>query len=241
MQKQAVSLRIKRFRRRFGITAPKVTVRGHHPWLLGALLLSLVLSLLLGGALLLKSNRGADANTDIDKLEAELRSQQEELIFLRSTAGTGQNAVSIERAAQRQLMSRISALEHENAALKEDMLIFERLIPSPDRRPAVRIESFRVIDDTEHSGNFRYRLLLAYQHGAQDSAEFQGRYQVVAQYRVGNQTFDTSFPEKRESGVSVRHFLRREGLFELPEGATLLSAEVRLYQGDTLKTKRVAE
>lgn len=240
MQKLAVSLRIKRFRRRFGITAPKVAVRGHYPWFLGALFLSLLLSLILGGVLLLKGG-GSGGAADIETLKTELRSQQEELIFLRSTAGTGQNAVSIERAAQRQLLNRISVLEHENAALKEDMLIFERLIPSPDRRPAVRIESFRVIDDTELSGNFRYRLLLAYQQGAQDSAEFQGSYQVVARYRVGNQSFDKTFPEKREGAVAVRHFLRREGLFELPKDAALLSAEVRVFQGDTLKTKRTAE
>ena len=32
MTNPAVTLRLKRFRRRFGITAPKVVVRSHVPW-----------------------------------------------------------------------------------------------------------------------------------------------------------------------------------------------------------------
>lgn len=239
MQKLAVSLRIKRFRRRFGITAPKVAVHSHYPWLIGALTLSLLLALLMLGGLLSKGDTVSGA--DVDSLKTQLALQQEELNLLRSTVGTGQNAVSIERAAQRQLLSRISVLEHENVALKEDMLIFERLIPSPDRRPSLRIESFRVIDDTELSGNFRYRILLAYQHTAQDPAEFHGQYEVLVKFRSAGKIGEKLFPEKKDAPVSVRHFLRREGFFDLPTGAKLISAEARVYQGGTLKAKRLAE
>ena len=38
--------------------------------------------------------------------------------------------------------------------------------------------------------------------------------------------------------VAIRGFLRKEGRFELPPGATLQSVEARVFQGDTLKTKR---
>jgi hypothetical protein len=35
--------------------------------------------------------------------------------------------------------------------------------------------------------------------------------------------------------------LRREGSFELPEGAVLIGVEARVLQGDTLKFKRMAQ
>jgi hypothetical protein len=39
----------------------------------------------------------------------------------------------------------------------------------------------------------------------------------------------------------VKHVLRREGGFELPEGAVLIGVEARVLQGDTLKFKRMAQ
>jgi hypothetical protein len=52
-------------------------------------------------------------------------------------------------------------------------------------------------------------------------------------------------PVKREDAgefqVEVRNFLRKEGIFEIPAGSRLESAEARVLQGDTLKTKRMAQ
>ena len=52
-------------------------------------------------------------------------------------------------------------------------------------------------------------------------------------------------PVKREDAgefqVEVRNFLRKEGAFEIPAGARLESVEARVLQGDTLKTKRMAQ
>ena len=52
-------------------------------------------------------------------------------------------------------------------------------------------------------------------------------------------------PSRRERTgefqVEVKNLLRKEGSFELPAGARLQSVEARLLQGDTLKTRRVAQ
>lgn len=59
---------------------------------------------------------------ELDSLHQQIAEQKDELSLLRSKAGTGQNAVSIERAAQQQLLAELQRLERENAALKEDIL-----------------------------------------------------------------------------------------------------------------------
>jgi len=236
MHTPAVSLRLKRFRRRFGISAPRVVVRSELPrqWLVGFG----VLLMAIGFAAAWFIQSASFGGVQLAGLKDQLQVQQSELDLLRASVGTGQSAVSIERAAQQQLLARIQSLEAENSALKEDMLIFERLIPVIGQEAKVRIESFRISSNA--GGSYRYRLLLAYQ-SAQRGAGFRGRYEVVVTYKTpGAQTRQIVLPDGRGGVVEVRHFLRREGMIELPSGAVLVSAEVRLLQDGKLVTKEAA-
>lgn len=237
MPTPAVSLRLKRFRRRFGISAPRVVVRSvlPRPWLLFACAVGVVF--VFATAWFFHS-AGFMGDAQLAELREQLQVQQGELSMLRSTVGTGQNAVSMERAAQQQLIARIQELESENAALKEDMLIFERLIPVAGQEAQARIESFRVL--SEASTRYRFRLLLAFQ-SAQRGSGFRGTYEVLAVFRLPDGTSQQLvLPEGKGAVVEVLHFLRREGLIELPAGATLISVEARLFQGGKLVAKQLA-
>ena len=243
MPTPAVALKLKKFRRRFGITASRVVVRSHLPWqwlASAALLLLILLGVLLW--LVLWGNEAGVMGREVESLRLEFQAQREELNVLRSTAGTGQNAVSIERAAQQKLLARLEGLERENRALKEDILLFERLIPVVGEVAAVRVENFRVI--REAGARYRYRLLLAFQP-AKQNPEFRGQLQLVVSFVLGGKEQQLSFPDKRaalgEYQLELKHFLRREGVFELPTGAELKAVEARVMQGDTLKSKRLAQ
>ncbi len=181
-------------------------------------------------------------SVEVEELRQQLMEQREELTLLRSTAGTGQNAVSIERATQQQLLGRIQGLEGQNAALKEDILLFERLIPVAGEGAVIRVENFRVV--REASNRYRYRLLIAFQPDRQNP-DFRGRLQLAIAYLHSGKERQLLLPERRDSSteylLEVKHFLRREGQFELPEGAVLQGVEARVLQGDTLKSKRLAQ
>lgn len=243
MPTPAVALKLKKFRRRFGITAPNVVVRGHMPWpwfaLLGVAALLLVMAI--AWALMQRSEVGT-INSELDTLRLKVRELDEERLVLRSTAGTEQNIVLMERAAQRQLTLRVNALESENAALKEDMLLFERLIPVPGDEALVRIESLRLTKDGDN--RFRYRLLVAFQP-AKQSLDFRGGLQILVFYKEGEREYQLLIPGKKDSAadfsIEIKHFWRKEGVFELPFGGQLLRVEARLLQGDTLKAKRMAQ
>jgi HAMP domain-containing protein len=243
MPTPAVTLKLRRFRRRFGIAAPKVVVRSHVPWrwfVLPALLLALLLGAI--GWLVARRDEAGALAGEVDGLRQKIQEQREELNMLRLTAGTGKNAVSIERASQQQLLGKIQSLEAENAALKEDILLFERLIPVAGEGSSVRIETFRVA--LEAPGRIRYRLLLAFQPDKQNP-EFRGRLELAINFAHAGKKMQLLLPEKREGlsayQIEMKHFLRREGVFELPEGAMLQDVEVRVLQGDTLKSKRLAQ
>lgn len=243
MPTPTVALRLRRFRRRFGIAAPKVVVRSPLPWrwlALPALLLLLLMGMV--GWLVAQRNEAGMLGQELEGLRQQLLIQGDELNLLRSTAGTGQNAVSIERATQQQLLGRIQSLEAQNAALKEDILLFERLMPVAGDSASVRIENFRVVQ--EASAHYRYRLLVAFQPDRQNT-DFRGRLQLVIDYLHSGKAWQLLLPEKQNGSaeylLETKHFLRREGLFELPEGAVLQRVEARVLQGDTLKSKRLAQ
>jgi hypothetical protein len=209
------------------------------------LVLPTVLLVLLVGAvgwLIAQRNEAGTLGQEMEGLHQELLVQREELNILRSTAGTGQNAVSIERASQQQLLGRIQSLEAQNAALKEDMLLFERLIPLAGEGASIRVENFRIVQ--EAPGRFRYRLLLAFQPDKQ-TPDFRGRLQLAIDFVLSGKKTQLLLPDKRENTseyqLELKHFLRREGAFELPEGAVLQGVEARVLQGDALKSKRLAQ
>lgn len=243
MPTPAVTLKLKKFRRHFGITASRVVVRGHLPWhwlVLSALVAVFLVVLIV--SLVLQGNEAGAMGQEVEKLGRQLQVQRQELDLLRSTAGTGQNAVSIERAAQQQLLLKLEDLERENAALKEDLLVFERLIPVEGEEAVVRIEGFQVIRGL--GTKYRYRLLLAFQP-AKKSPEFRGQLQLAISFLLAGKEQQLLFPDKGAEvagyQIEVKRFLRREGFFELPPGAELKAVEARVLQGGTLRSKRFAQ
>lgn len=243
MPTPAVTLKMKRFRRRFGISAPRVVVRSHVPWQwIAAPLVLLALLLATAGWLMAQRNEAGALGAEVDHLRQELQAQGEELQLLRSAAGTGKSAVSIERAAQQLLLGRIQSLEAENAGLKEDMLLFERLIPVAGEGASVRVENFRVFK--ESPTRYRYRLLIAFQADKQ-SPDFKGRLEMVISYASAGRVLQLQLPGKLEAAgnyqLQIKHFQRREGSFELPSGAVLQGLEARVLQGDTLKSRQLAQ
>lgn len=243
MPTPAVSLKLRRFRRRFGITAPRVVIRSHYSWRWlagGAVAVVALISVLLWSVM--QHNEAGAMGREVAVLREQLQAQREELNALRSTAGTEQNAVHMERAAQQQLLQKMQSLERENAALKEDMLLFERLIPVAGDEAAVRIENFRLLP--EGPSGYRYRLLLAFQPSRQ-IPDFHGRLQLAVSYVLAGKEQQLLVPQDRNAGsdyqVDLKHFLRREGVLELPAGAQLKSVEARILVGDTLKAKRMAQ
>lgn len=176
---------------------------------------------------------------DAASLQEQLSHQEEELASLRARAGVEQSAFSIERAAQQKLLARVKELEAENAVLKEDIRVFERVLPVAGEPGAIGIENFRVAVDPV--GQYRYRFLLVFSPDKQ-FPEFQGRLRVLAHYALGDKTGQLVLSLKKDDEeVRLKKMQRREGEFKLPAGATLVGLEVHVLQGDTLKLKRVAK
>jgi len=243
MPNPAVTLRIKRFRRRFGIAAPKVTVRTHFSWPWYAAGVGLLVAVVAATVWWLAQHEEAVL------MRAELVAQRQKMVemdaelqSLRSQAGTEQSVVQIERTTQQQLSARLKALEQENAALKEDIALFERLVPADGIESSVRIERLSVVAGSE-GGRFRYRLLVGFQPSKQEK-QFRGRVQLALMLVQGEKEVALLLPKEGDASGSeyfleLRHFLRKEGGFAIPPGTRLKSVEARLLQGGVIKARQL--
>ena len=243
MPNPAVAVRIKRFRHRFGIAAPKVTVRTHYGWHWYAVGVAMLVALVAVSVWwLVQRDEAVMMQAELQLQRQRVVEMEEELRKLRSLSGTEQNAVRMERSTQQQLSARLKTLEQENAALKEDIALFERLVPADGTESVVRIERLNVVSAAE-PGRYRYRLLVGYQPSKQEK-EFRGRLQLTVISVQAGKEVQLNLPAGNEAAgefqVELRNFLRKEGGFSLPAGARLKSVEARLLQGGTVKAKQLA-
>ena len=110
MATSGASVKFKRLRQRFGISAPKLAIRTHVAWYWRALAIIAILSVSLAfAAWIYDAGRriaGFDSNESVREIQSLRNYVMEldtELTKLRSLAGSGESSLQIERATQRQL------------------------------------------------------------------------------------------------------------------------------------------
>src|SRR5512140_1960742 len=113
-----------KLRQRFGIAAPKVSVRTHVPWYLRWLGIALMLAFSATLAAWMYDAGRRFAGFDRSEVEQELSTarsdlakMREELERLRAIANAADSKVSIERTAQQKLAQQARGLEQDNARL----------------------------------------------------------------------------------------------------------------------------
>ena len=241
------SMRLKRIRRRFGIGAPQVTIRSQIPWYgrwaIGLLAIGIVLLVIgLGFGLRIDGGRDAVAADELRSLRSHVMELDAELTRLRGIAGAGESSIQLERATLRKLSQQVQLLESENALLKEDLAFFEGILPSSGGgESGIRIDRFRV-ERGMKSGEYRYKMLVINGAAAQ-AKEFRGSLELLVRVKQGGRESEIRFPseERPESlkyQVEVNGFHRIDGVFEIPQGMDVLSAEARLLQGSAVRARQ---
>lgn len=242
----AVALR--RLRGRFGIAAPRVSVRTHIPWYWRALAVTLMAAFALAlarwiydaGRQFAGFHRSETAQ-EIVSLSDRVAELDAELTRVRKLASAGESSLQIERTTQQQLSQQVRILEEENARLKEDLAAFEQLSSGEGQPGGLTIGRLR-IEPTGKPGEYRYALLAMYR-SAVKASEFNGLLKFVATLQRNGQDVIIEIPGAAEAGaakyqVSVRSFRKIEGSFSLPAGEQVKSIEVRLTQGGVIKASR---
>ncbi len=240
-----IALKLRRLRGRFGIAAPRVTVRTYIPWYWRALGVAVTgaLALAMGGWVYDAGRRIAgfdrsESAQEIGALREKVSIFEAELEKLRAVNNAGESSLQIERTAQQQLTAQVNALEAENNRLKEENAVFERLARGDGKESAISISRLRVFSEGG-AGRYRYQFLVA-QNGDQRGREFKGNVEVVATLPPegggGMMVFPRpNDPEAARFVVIFKHFRSIDGVFTVPGGVKPKSVEIRLMQDGALR------
>ena len=244
------SVKFKRLRQRFGISAPKLAIKTHVAWYWRAVAMIAVLSISLAGAAWIydagKRIAGFHSNEsgrEIQTLRDHVMELDAELSKLRSVAGSGESSLLMERATQKQLAHLVKSIEMENAALKEDLAFFEGLMPASEvgDEAGVKIDRLR-IEPGGDAGEHRFRMLVV-NYGGRQAKEFKGSLQLLIKVRrAGKDAIITvppgSEPTPPRFRFEIKHFHRLEGVFSVPVDAHVESVEGRLLQDGVVRAKQ---
>ena len=235
---------LKKIRRRFGIAAPRMTVKTHVAWYWRMLGLVAVLSCSLALAAWIYDAGRRFAGFDRSEAEQELSQLREsvgrltqETAGLRASVNASESKLQIERAAQAQLGRQVKVLEDENARLKEDLAFFENLIPSEHRDNTLLINRFRV-EPGALPGEFRYRLLLL--QGGRRDKPFQGNLQLLVTLQQDGKDAIITLPEEGAAQayrINFKYFQRVEGMFRVAPGARVKMVQVRIFEGGSAQAR----
>jgi hypothetical protein len=240
--------RLSKLRQRFGIAAPKMSVRTHVPWYLRwlGLAVMLVFSLALAAWMWDAGRRFAgfdrgEVEQDLAAARSEAATLREELERLRALANAADSKVAIERTAQQKLAQQIRSLEQENGRVREELALFESMLSSETAVAApLSVLRFKVEPDVL-PGEFRYRLLLL-ASGPRRGREFQGRLELAVSLTEDGRSAIIAIPGQAESGGSAfrlafKHFQRIDGNFRVSPKAKVESVQLRVYESGAAEPK----
>jgi len=237
---------IRTIKRRFGIFAPRVAVRAHMPWYwrwlgyitLGAIVIAVGWTTYDYGMELAGFRQG-EAQRVIAQMSEEIQSRDSRIGQLRSQVAAAERQLQIDRATYGDLGRQVKLLSEENAALKEDLALFQSLMASGEKEMGLSINRFRVQPDSL-PGEYRYRFLLV--QSGQRVKEFQGTLQFVVNLEQGDRKFVVTLPleeqkSAKEYQLSFKFFQRVEGTFKVAPGTIVKSLQVRVFESGSITPK----
>ena len=232
---------LRRIKRKFSISAPRLAVRPHVPWYVRwAITLPFLLMAGAGvwwaydtGLALAGFHRG-QAESELTKLREQISNLKEENAKLVSQAASYERQAQMEHAANLETTRQLKGLNEENVRIQEDLAFFQNLSLSGVRAGELSIQRFKIEHDTL-PGEYRYRLLLV-RSGQQRAKEFQGNLQLLVNVQQNGKKTVVVFPQENKAmedaayKLNFKYYQRIEHSFQLPPDMLVESIQVRVFE-----------
>lgn len=228
----------RRTKRRFGISAPKLSVRPHIPWYLRwSLTVPFVLAALglawwaYGSGLELAGFHRGEAQKELAALREQAARLGAENMQLSSQVAQYERQIQIEQASSQEVSKQLKNLSDENGRLQEDLAFFQNLTAMRGKEGDLGVHRLRLERD-KMPGEYHLRMLLV--QSGQRAKEFSGSYQLVATVLKNGQRTTHLFPQDASGNaqfqLSFKYYQRVEQSIQLPQDAQLESIQVRVFE-----------
>lgn len=232
---------IRRFRRKFSISAPRLSVRPHVPWYVRwaiALPFLAVFGLTVwwaydSGLELAGFHRG-QAEKELSDLRERVLYLEGENAKLTSQVASYERQTQIERAADVEIEQQLKSLNDEKVRLQEDLSFFQNLPLTGAREAELSIHRLKVEPDTL-PGEYRFRMLLV-QSVQQRGKEFRGNMQLLVNGEQDGRKVVLQFPQEDSPQdvaahqLRFKYYQRVDRIITLPPDMKVESVQVRVFQ-----------
>jgi len=229
-------MRLRLWRRRLTVSAPRMTVRSALPWtvrwLLGAVVLGFSGALALWAFEFGKEIAGLDRNAkqELEQLRTEVQVLRTDLGKSQSISNTAESLLTAEKAAQEQLMLRIQQLESDNQLLRSDLGFFERLMPSTGS-DEMSIRGLQV--ERVAAGQLKWQVLMI--QAQKNAPDFKGSLEVAFTGTLDGKPWSMKQAPAPQA-VQIKSYLRQEGLVDVPAQAVVKTVTAKILQGGAVKS-----
>ena len=224
-------MRFKLLRRRLTISSPRMKVRSAMPWPLqwaaAATVLGFCGAISLWAFELGKDIAGVDdaAKQELTQLRDDVVKLRQERDRIQSILNTSGSAITVERAAQERLATRIRMLETENRSLREDLGFFEKLMPaSGTEAVAIRGLQAEVLSGTQ----LKWQVLVI--QPVKNAPEFRGKLELSLSGTLDGKPWMMPLPGGAQP-LQFRQYRRVEGMVDLPPQAVVKNVSARVVEG----------
>lgn len=231
---------IRKFKRKFSISAPKLSVRPFVPWYVRW---AIIVPFIVGAGVLVWW--AYDSGLELAGFHRGLAEKEMEGLHSRVTFLTNENAelssqvasferqMQIDRSAMQETTKQIKGLNQENEQLKEDLSFFQNLPLTAGKEGDLSIHRLKV-EPNSLPGEYHCRLLLV-QEVQQRGKEFQGNLELLVSGDQGGKKVVLQFPQESSPEVaanqlSFKYYQRVDRVFKVPPDLRIESVQVRVFE-----------
>ena len=230
---------LRRVKRKFSISAPRLAVRPHVPWyvrwamVIPFVLLAVALVIwAYDSGLQMAGFHREQTDNELTKLRQQVKSLRGENAKLNAQVVADERQIQMEQATNQEMAKQLKTLNDEKAHLNEDLAFYQDLTQSGSRAEKLSINRLKVERDTL-PGEYHCSMLLV--DSGQRVKEFKGNLQLVANVLHNGEKSVLVFPQENSPDVAsyqlnFKYYQRVERSFQLPPGASLESLQVRVYE-----------
>jgi len=229
------------FRRKFSISAPKLSVRPHVPWYVRwaialpfVILIGLTIWWAYGSGLELAGFHRGQAEQELSDLHDRVAYLESENAKLSNQVAAYERQGQIDQASNMGIATQLKNLHDENARLQEDLLFFQNLPLTGSREAELSVHRLKIEPDSL-PGEYLCRMLLV-QSVQQRGKAFQGSMQLVVNGEQDGKKVVLQFPQANSPAdvasyqLSFKYYQRIDKGFTLPPDVKVESVEVRVFE-----------